>query len=238
MESEPITAIFFSCRRLHLLRQSLESFIENNSYPLKEIIIVNDSADPSIHDRLRKYFSDYRLILNKENVGLFKSIDIGYAEVQTPWAFHCEDDWMVIKDGLIEKSLKIMKSRSDIEEVWTSNLNNHGVESQILYADDVPYKLAMQDINKGIDGYDKGWHGFSTACCLKRLADYKRIAPYGDINYRGSWKHGVTAWHKEYAIGLEYYKLGYRTAVLIDDEYAVNIGIGQSEYVCGKSHKI
>lgn len=229
---EPITVIFFSCRRLNLLQRTVNAFITHNTYPIYEFIIVNDSTDSFIHERLRQLYPDFTLVLNKENVGLFKSIDLGYAHVKTEYLFHCEDDWMVTKDGFLPKSLWIMQNNPMVEEVWLKDYNNHPMDDCIYDVYGLKYKLASQNVNKGFEGYDEGWHGFATACSLKRLSDYRKVAPYSDIEYRGSWKK-PTIWHREYAIGLEYYKLGYRTAVLIDDEYATNIGIGQSEYKTG-----
>src|SRR4030042_6595509 len=102
---DEVTAIFFSCRRLYLLKRTIGAFIEHNDYPLEDIIIVNDSADSDIHSQLKLLYPNFTLVLNKENVGLFKSIDLGYEYIKTEYFFHSEDDWMVIRGGFIEKSL-------------------------------------------------------------------------------------------------------------------------------------
>lgn len=235
---EEVTAIFFSCTRTGLLKRTVDAFIEHNGYPLYDIIIVNDSADPKIWEALKRDYPDFKLILNPQNVGLYRSIDNAMSVLQTPWYFLCEDDWMITKGGFIEKSLAIMTDHPEIEEVWLKDYNKHPMDAEIYESNGIKYRLAEQGTYKGIDGYDEGWHGFATACSLKRKSDYLKVAPYANIDYHGSWNKPVTAWHKEYAIGLEYHKLGYRTAVLIDDEYATNIGMGQSEYVAGQKHVI
>lgn len=231
--TEPVTAIFFSCRRLNLLKRTFDAFMKINTYPIFEYIIVNDSGNVAIHEQLKREYPDVTLVLNKENVGLMKSIDLGYSHVRTNYFFHSEDDWMMTEDGAIKQSLAIMLSHPEIEEVWLQPiLNKHPTDPQIYESDGVQYRLASEDVYKGFEGYDEGWHGFTTACSLKRMNDYLRVAPYANIKYTGSWK-SATIWHREYAIGLEYHKLGYRTAVLLDKNYAVNIGIGQSEYKTG-----
>jgi hypothetical protein len=58
------------------------------------------------------------------------------------------------------------------------------------------------------------------------MNDYRKVAPYADIPWKG------TIWHREQAIGEKYHQLGYRSAVLMED-YAINIGYGQSEYKTG-----
>jgi glycosyltransferase involved in cell wall biosynthesis len=217
--NEPVTAIFFSCRRLGLLAKTLEAFIKANTYPMQEIIIVNDSGDKEIHELLKQSYGGFTLVMHNENVGLIKSIDLGYAHIKTEYFFHCEDDWCCNgKGGFIEQSLDIMQSRPDIEEVWLADYNKHPIEGPVLQAQRrTPYRLA---------GHWDGWHGFTTACGLKRLSDYKKVAPYSDV------KWSDTIWHRERAIGDEYHKLGYRTAILMD-AYANNIGIGKSEYKTG-----
>jgi hypothetical protein len=215
---EPVTAIFFSCKRLDILKETIKAFNDANTYPLREIIIVNDSGDPEIHEQLKTEYPNYTFVLNPENVGLIKSIDLGYAHIKTEYFFHCEDDWMCNgKKGFIEKCMDIMTHRKDIEEVWISDMNNHPIEPEILIAEDTQYMLAATD---------GPWHGFSTACALKRMTDYRKVAPYADI----PWEK--TVWHRECAIGLKYWELGYRTAILLED-HASHVGCGRSEYITG-----
>jgi hypothetical protein len=225
--NEPLTVIFFSCRRTDILKQSLWSFVKNNTYPVNKYIIVNDSGDEKIHRRLEKDYSGAEFVFNKENVGLIKSIDLGYEHIETEYFFHCEDDWYITKVGFIEKSLKIMLVKPEIEEVWLKDMNNHPVETPVYTVEDVEYRLIKDNYEKGKNGYnDFAWHGFSTACGLKRLSDYKKVSPYAEIPWQG------TIWHREQAIGERYHDLGYRTAVLMED-YATNIGYGKSEYITG-----
>jgi len=158
---------------------------------------------------------------------LIGSVDLGYKHIKTPYFFHCEDDWCITKGGFIEKSLAIMLARPDIEEVWLQDMNNHPLELTIYEVNGTKYRLAQDNYEKGKNGFnDFAWHGFATACGLKRLSDYKMVGPYADIPWQG------TIWHREQAIGERYHTLGFRTAVLTED-YATNIGYGQSEYKSG-----
>jgi len=196
--------------------------MRTNTYPMEEIIIVNDSGDSSIHEQLKKQYPDFTLVLHPENMGLVKSVDLGYAHIKTEYFFHCEDDWCCIKKGnYIEQSLIIMEGNSMIEEVWLADYNRQPIEPKIHHVGRVPYKI-VANWKLG----DVTWHGFTLACGLKRMSDYKKIGPYADIPWEG------TIWHREHAIGEKYYELGYRTAILLN-EYAVNIGKKQREYVTG-----
>lgn len=232
--NEPVTVIFFSCRRLHLLQRTVDAFLQHNTYPITEYIVVNDSADPIIHDEIRKSYPNFTVVLNKENVGLFKSIDLGYQHVKTNYHFLCEDDWMITKGGFIEKSLAIMQGCPNIEEVWLDDYSKHPLEKTIHETNGVKYVLAQDDYYYEA-GFIYGWHGFTTSCALKRIEDYRKVGSYGEIvdKWLSDKSHNPSIWHREHAIGQEYRKLGYRTAVLIDAVYAKNIGFGQSEYKSG-----
>jgi hypothetical protein len=215
-----VMAIFFSCRRLHLLKQTVEAFIKSNTYPIEEIIIVNDSGDKEIHEQLKRDYSDFTLVLNEFNVGLMKSIDLGYSHVKTPYFYHSEDDWCNNdKGGFIEQSLAVMEANPLIENVWLANMNNHGFEPETLYAGKVPYYLVKENQN--------GWHGFATACGLKSLKAYKEVGLYSNI------PTGNNIWEWERNIGEHYHKLGYRSAILLE-EYIFNTGLDQSEYTGDK----
>jgi GT2 family glycosyltransferase len=224
---QDLTVIFFSCRRLHLLYQSIEAFTRINTYPFVNFIIVNDSGDREIHEQLKHTYEGATFVLNDHNVGLMESIDRGYAHVKTPYFVHFEDDWCVKKGGFIEPALEIMQSCPGIEEVWFADYNEHPLDEEIHKCNGVEYKLASENYQKGLNGYNNfAWHGFTTACALKRISDYDRVEPYSDIPWQG------TIWHREQAIGERYHELGYRTACLMD-EYVYNIGYGQSEYKTG-----
>lgn len=217
-----LTVIFFSCQRLHLLYQSVKAFLKFNDYPFVDFIIVNDSGDKEIHKQIERTYPGATFVFHKENVGLIKSIDLGYEHIKTEWFFHCEDDWMLTKKGFIEKSFKIMSEHPEIEEIWPMEFNLHPAVAEIYKSGEIEYKLMSQLYLKGKDG-PFGWSGFSTAISLKRMSDYLKVAPYSEIPYEGN------IWMREQAIGERYRLLGYRTAVFLE-EYAVNIGYGQSEY--------
>ncbi len=222
-----VTVIFFSCRRVDILKKSVASFVKNNSYPVSEYIIVNDSADEKIHRQIEECFEGATFVFNKENVGLVKSIDLGYEHIKTEYFFHCEDDWCVTKDGYIKNSMEIMLKDPKIEEVWPYAMNGHPIDPKIYSVNGIQYQLIRENYEKGKNGFnDFAWHGFTTAIGLKRMSDYRRVGPYADIPWQG------TIWHREQAIGERYHDLGYRAAVL-QGEYASNIGIGKSEYITG-----
>jgi hypothetical protein len=224
--TEPLTVIFFSCRRVEMLRETTQSFLQYNKYPYAEFIIVNDSADPKIHQQVKVVCGNIpkvRFIFNEQNVGLMKSIDLGYSQVKTNYIFHAEDDWKLIAPNFVEQSMRLMMACPYIEEVWPRLYNIHDAEPRTFDGGSVKYKLVTEFHLQGQDGL-YGWHGISTAFGVKRISDYLKVAPYSTVMYSGN------IWMREQAIGEEYRKLGYRVAILANGEYAVNIGYGKSEY--------
>jgi len=212
MESK-VTAIFTSFNRLDLLKITTDSFNKMNTYPVKEQIIIEDSGLTSVHEQLKKNYPDYKLILNPTNIGLVESLDKVLAEVTTPYVFHSEDDFKYIKPGFIERSVKIMDNNSWIMQVWLSNRHGEPVDNEIITIDDVQYRLASTGGMCGV------WHGFTFIAGLKSMEGYEKTKPW--IQWSPS-TDGLSL--RECKIGQEYYRLGYRAAVLLDIPYCEHTG--------------
>ena len=113
-----VTLVITSCGRFDLLKETLDSFFEYNTYPIKKIIITEDSTE---RKKLEKLISKYdnknqnfKLIVNKIRLGQLKSIDKAYREIDTEYIFHCEDDWRFFKKGFIEKSMELLEEDEKI----------------------------------------------------------------------------------------------------------------------------
>jgi hypothetical protein len=216
-----VTEIFICFRRMDLIKQTVEAFVESNTHPVEEIIIVNDSCDKEIHKQLKEMFPKYHLIFGDKNEGQMKSIDRAYAEVKTKYVYLSIDDWCCNGEkGFIEKALVVLKNDPMIEEVWFADYNGHPLQPDIIGKTRSEYRI----VDNWLLG-EKTWHGFTTACALKRVEDYKLVAPFNKY-----YKSGLNIWEKEWTLGEEYYKLGYRSACLVD-VYVKNTGAGRSEYV-------
>ena len=115
---EEVTLVITSCGRFDLLEETLDSFFEYNTYPIKKIIITEDSTEGKKLERLISKYNDknnnFKLIVNETRLGQLKSIDKAYREVDTEYIFHCEDDWKFLKKGFIEKSMELMEEDEKI----------------------------------------------------------------------------------------------------------------------------
>ena len=114
--NDEVSLIITSCGRFDLLEETLDSFFKYNTYPIKKIIITEDSTE---RNKLKKLVSKYenqnfQLIVNETRLGQLKSIDKAYKEVDTEYVFHCEDDWEFFREGFIEKSIELLKEDEKI----------------------------------------------------------------------------------------------------------------------------
>jgi len=113
-----VTLVITSCGRFDLLKKTLDSFFEYNTYPIKKIIITEDSTERKKLEKLISKYDDknqnFKLIVNKIRLGQLKSIDKAYREIDTEYIFHCEDDWRFFKKGFIEKSMELLEEDEKI----------------------------------------------------------------------------------------------------------------------------
>ena len=108
-----VSLVITSCGRFDLLERTLDSFFEYNIYPIKKVIITEDSTEGKKLEKLVSKYKDqnFKLIINETREGQLKSIDKAYNEVDTEYVFHCEDDWEFLKEGFIEKSIDRKSTR-------------------------------------------------------------------------------------------------------------------------------
>ena len=205
-----ITVVLTSCGRLDLLKKTVDSFLKFNDYPIKEFIIIDDSGDNFVHDSIREAYPQWTLIL-KDHRGQIVCIDDAYSMVKTPYIFHMEDDWEFIRGGFMQLSLEILENDIQAMQVFIVNQNDHPLELETYKINNIEYKYL---------GHYQNWKGFSFNPGLRRLSEWKLIGPFMNIGkYESS---GL----KEWEIGEEYYKRGFKAAIL-PDKYCYHIGEGR-----------
>ena len=99
-EDSEVTVVITSCGRFDLLKKTLDSFFTFNTYPVKKVIITEDSGDDGVYTAIPEEYKNYfTIIVNKPKLGQIRSIDKAYSLVDTDYIFHCEDDWDFYRDG-------------------------------------------------------------------------------------------------------------------------------------------
>lgn len=201
----------------------MKSFFSVNTFPLQQVIIVEDG--PKIAEELKSRFCNHPIvwISTGKRVGQIAAIDYAYSRVRTPYIFHMEDDWEFFRSGFIEKSMRILEAERSCLQVWlrsTNDTNDHPLEPETHFSGDVPWrKLAI--------GFAKGrWNGFSFNPGLRRLADYVKTNGYGNIKEFNF----SSPWDSEISISQFYRDMGMYAAILCDSGgigYVRHIGEGR-----------
>jgi len=209
-----VTFVLTSCGRPDLLRQTLDSFVAHNTHPIARYILIEDSGDEETHDFIQQRYGDLldRIIFNEPRLGQIRSIDRAYAEVDTPYIFHCEDDFEFFRPGFIEESLSVLRFDPAVVTVWLRHLwdcKRHKIGPRIQYTEDgVMYRPVLPKVSHG-----ETWHGFTFNPGLRRTADYRRIEPFDAIGH-------------ELQINYAYHELGYH-GVVLEEGATAHIGHGR-----------
>ena len=115
---DKVTVLLTACKRPDLLETTLRSFVQFNTYPIEEVLILEDSGQQGIDDFAHAILPcPVKILYAPKNRGVMKSIENGLQYVRTPYVFQSEDDWEFYDYGFIEKSLEILKKDASITVV-------------------------------------------------------------------------------------------------------------------------
>jgi glycosyltransferase involved in cell wall biosynthesis len=208
---DDVTVVITACGRPDLLKKTIESFLEHNTYPIYEWIINEDSGIPNVNADMKATYPTFTWIDSPERRGQIQSIDTCYSRVKTPYIFHLEDDWETYRGGYIESSLEILKAHPKVSAVMC---REHSV--RVYEMSDIPPILKSWG----------GWGYWSFNPGLRRLSDYTEHFPNG-------YNAFVTYDSKdplkgEFFINNFYSEKGYRMALASHPEgYLRHIGDGR-----------
>lgn len=207
---DEVTLFITSCGRPHLLKETLITFINFNTYNIKEAIIMEDSGQIGIIDFVKDILIfPCKIIYNEKRIGQMRSIERGVNLIQTDYVFHCEDDWQFYKHGFIEKSLEILKSNSNISQVLLRNYSEYinMYKMKIMNSNTIYRRIVTLD---GLDIYSFNPSLKSTKIQLLNI-------PYAD-------------WDDEYTIQSKIRELKL-FAVVTDDVNGYVSHIGWNEHI-------
>lgn len=204
---EKITFTITSCNRLDLLKNTLDSFLSLNSFPLDQLLLSDDSGSFEIKEELIKIYSDkFEIIHNEKQLGLSKSLDNLFERSENEYIFHCEDDWYFEgNSNMLQESLDILKEFPNIHQVYVRHeINNpHPVNQNILETSTgVKFKIVSQNF---ITANSQEWNGFSWNPGLRRKSDYLKMFP-----------NGFSEFGDEYICADHSKKFNYLSAILVN----------------------
>lgn len=206
----PITFVLTSCGRFDLLELTLASFFETNTYPIHRYIIVEDSGDANVL-ALRERFPDIPLEIhiNQPPLGQMRSIDKAYAMVDTEYVFHCEDDWLFTKPGVVEQSLALLEAFPNVSMVLPRSPKEVGFMASL------PVETVSGVRYRPIDPrVHHHWGGLSLNPGLRRMSHYRLAPSFAKLG-------------SESAASAAYKRMGLRM-VMLEDGGVVDNGHGKS----------
>ena len=167
--------VLTSCGRFDLLRQTVASFAKYADIAPQQFIIVEDSDDGQVREAVAGINLPFEFVITPR-LGQAKAIDAGYARVKTPYVFHCEDDWAFFRGGFIAESFAVLSACPKASAVMLRGRDENHSFGKLPYenTDGVDFFLALPTLHKY-------YFGYSYNPGLRRLADYKSIAPFADI---------------------------------------------------------
>ena len=210
--ADGVSFVLTSCGRFDLLEQTLASFFDNNTYPVSQFIIVEDSGSQEVRDVVAAFPAAFEIIVNEQNLGQIASVDLAYAKVRRPLIFHCEDDWRFLRPGFIEDSLVIIKAFPQVSMV---NMICPGILEDV----DEAVKTCVAGEYLGVKfriipvNAHPLWFGYSFNPGLRRTADWRAIGSFAAAGH-------------EPDISLHFKSLGMSIAVLEAPAYT-HIGEGR-----------
>ena len=221
-----VSLVVTTHNRTDLLEKTLASFFKFNSYPIEKTIIVEDSGILQNFDAVRSIVrGPLSFIINEKNIGQIASIDKAYAEVETDYIFHCEEDWEFYQSGFIEKSFDILATDPKLFTVW---LRAHHDTNDHAIIFDQSYQLADSDHYYLMDeARKKHWCGFTFNPGLRRTNDCMLFHPYNDLEVRKQ-KNGLLIMG-EIDLSIYYQEQGYRAAITSNEK-------GYVRHIGGKRH--
>jgi hypothetical protein len=196
---EDVTLFITSCGRPNLLKKTLESFVKFNTYPIKNVILCEDSGVKGIVD-FAKDILPYPITFcyNDTRIGQMKTIEKYTQLINTPYVFHLEDDYEFFKSGFIEMSFTLLHSDPKISQVLLE-------DEQYIFAS-VNINSKMKKVMSNNIGDVTANNGDGPLSCyswrpsLKRIEIHKMRMPY-------------ELWDDEYTIQLHLNKLGYYSVI-------------------------
>lgn len=164
-----VTLVVTSCNRHDLLERTLRSLLAHADFPAT--VVVEDSPlEPPAWLWQMEGLGAITWVTNQRRKGQIYSIDRAYAEVKTPFIFHCEDDWQFTSGGFLEESRELLDA---CPKLWTVSLRGDKCNGHPLAKEEgfpVPVHQPY---------WREGWGGCHFNPGLRRLKDWQEIGGYG-----------------------------------------------------------
>jgi glycosyltransferase involved in cell wall biosynthesis len=152
-----ITLCITMGRRPELLRRTLESL--NQWCTFEKVIAINDFRDDATNQVFLEVFPNSELISLTEQLGHHGAVDYMYAKVETPYVFHCEDDWLFDAPFNFEAMKDLLSTNKSVSQICFRKMSDFS-------ADDVDPEKVVEVVSPQmsylrLDHLHKQWHGYT-----------------------------------------------------------------------------
>lgn len=241
-----VTFFLTSCKRHDLLKVCLETFVKHNTYEIEHGIIVEDSDMDLEWVREILPFKRLDLINTAGRQGQLANIDKYYPMIETEYVFHCEDDFVFIRDGFIEDSLRILEADDCCINVWLTQYETEWEDPSKGHKTIPPYHrqftlddLTFWNVNNIIEGE---WGlGFTFQPSVHRMEDWSRYGGYeAIIDHVAPWCNKMDGAQVERNLCRHYIMDGFHTFMLAgpgdkEDGYVNTTGYQRHVEIVNKS---
>jgi SEC-C motif len=195
--STAISFVLTSCARFDLLSETLASFLASNTAPIERYVIVEDSGDRRVRDVLASFDQTFELVFNDPPRGQMASIDLAYSGVDTPYIFHCEDDWRFFRQGFVEESLQLLEAIPSISTVKCRRAGQNALHDRITYSAEMKRLRDIEYRQPALDAHPI-WGGYSLNPGLRRLADWRALGSFAACGH----ERDLSLWFKGRGMGI------------------------------------
>lgn len=170
------TIVLTSCGRFDLLKQTLTSLFNSLDEPPSRTIVIEDTGNVEVESVVSGMQYPVEVVLNNPQLGQMRAIDKAYALVDTPYIFHCEDDWEFSRYGFVKESIALLEACPDASMICLRP--RHELNPRIR---DMPEMVVRgircfsQDPTRHPEYFS---HSFNPG--MRRLADYRKLGPYAE----------------------------------------------------------
>ena len=224
-KASDVAVVLTSCGRFDLLAQTLHSFFQHNTYPIKQFILIEDSGKDEVRHAIPAEYREWiDLTINQPQIGQVAAIDKAYQLVDADYIFHCEDDWLFYRPGFIEDSKTVLEAEPQSLLVHLRSYHHdfafYGARAMVL-AERKTVPTSGQEV-----AYYRVNTTLSHSQCFSFNPGLRRRAQYPDGGYASLLKKGQSPADMEMIASEHYAAQGY-FAVLLENDAVKHTGFGK-----------
>ena len=178
----PITLCLTIGGRPDHLQRTLASLPDSGRFAA--VIAINDFGDEASNTVFRAAFPSGQLIVPACHLGHHRAVDQLYRYVQTPYVFHCEDDWLFVRSLDWWQVIMLLERNAEMSQVCFRDVQDFDMpdeeREQIRTIEDGEISYIR------LDHAEPQWHGFTFNPHLAPLKLWLELG--GFSRFRGEWK--------------------------------------------------